>query len=409
LKLNPLLLATEAPPIPEAKAWAESYDGSSGPPIDLSQAVPGYPPHAELLARLGAAAAGPGAASYGPILGDAELRSAYAEHVSGLYGAAIAPAHVAITAGCNQAFLVAAMALAKAGDAVILPSPWYFNHKMALDMLGIETLVLPARPDNGFVPDPQEARRLIGGRVRAIVLVTPNNPTGAIYPPDIVAAFHRLCRERGIALILDETYRDFIDAERPPHECLAERGWEETLIQLYSFSKSYCIPGHRTGAMVAAPKIIGEVAKILDTLQICAPRPAQMVLPWAIPGLADWRAANRMEIMARAAAFKRAIAALDGWGTGSIGAYFAYVAPAGAEAGGAEAGGAELCARLARERGVLMLPGSYFGPGQETYLRAAFANVGAAEIAELPARLAGSAANRRRADTPHPSHRHART
>jgi hypothetical protein len=66
LKLNPLLVATASPPIPEAKAWAEKYDGARGPLIDLSQAVPGYPPHAEFLQRLGAAASSREAASYPP-------------------------------------------------------------------------------------------------------------------------------------------------------------------------------------------------------------------------------------------------------------------------------------------------------------------------------------------------------
>ena len=165
-----------------------------GPLIDLSQAVPGYPPHPALLERLAEAAAGREAAAYGDILGDAALREAYAAHVSELYGARIPAANVAITAGCNQAFFVAMIALAKAGDAVILPSPWYFNHKMTLDMLGIEAVALPCRADAGFVPSADDARRLIGARTRAIVLVTPNNPTGAVYPPATIHAFRQALR-----------------------------------------------------------------------------------------------------------------------------------------------------------------------------------------------------------------------
>ena len=383
--VNALLSATAAPPIPEAKAWAAGYDGSLGPLIDFSQAVPGYPPHPEMLIRLGKAASSHDAAQYGPIIGDEALRATYADHVSEVYEASVVAREVAITAGCNQAFFVAVIALAKAGEAVMLPTPWYFNHKMALDMLGIEVVPLPCLAENGFVPDVEDARRLLTERVRAIVLVTPNNPTGAVYPPSTIAVFNALCAEHGIALILDETYRDFIGADRAPHACFAEPEWSTTLLQLYSFSKSYCIPGHRAGALVGSDSLIAEIAKILDTLQICAPRVPQLALPWAIRALSDWRADNREEIALRANAFKTSVAALDGWSIGSIGAYFAYVAHP--FAGESDAG---VCARLAAERGVLCLPGSFFGPAQEGFLRVAFANVGVKGIEEIAGRLAES-------------------
>jgi aspartate/methionine/tyrosine aminotransferase len=344
--------------------------------------VPGYPPHPELLKRLGEAALSREAAAYGDILGDELLRSTYAADVSAIYNARIRAENVAITAGCNQAFFATAIALAKAGDAVMLPTPWYFNHKMALDMLGIEVVALPCRAAKGFVPDPADAQRLINDRMRAIVLVTPNNPTGAVYPPATITAFRDLCGERGLELILDETYRDFMPADAPPHRCLTEADWSETIIQLYSFSKAYCIPGHRTGAIVAGAETLAEIAKIMDTLQICAPRVPQLVLPWAIEALRDWREQNREEITRRAAAFVRAVEMLDGWSIGSIGAYFAYVAHPFRDRGDAH-----VCEWLAAERGILCLPGGYFGPSQEGYLRVAFANVDVSGIEEIPTRL----------------------
>lgn len=181
--INPLVADTGSPPIPEAKAWLARYDGAHGPVVDLSQAVPGHPPPEAFLARLGEAARTAEAARYGAILGDAPLREAYAADVAARYGAPIAADEVAITAGCNLAFVIAAMLVAKAGDAVVLPTPWYFNHAMTLRMLGIEARALPARAEAGFVPDPADAEPLLAdGRARALVLVTPNNPTGAVYP-----------------------------------------------------------------------------------------------------------------------------------------------------------------------------------------------------------------------------------
>jgi len=380
---NPLLAATSAPPIPSAQVWKAQYQGRLGPMIDLSQAVPGTPPPQAFLQRLGAAASEPDMSRYGPIYGDMALREAHAAETTRIYGGAVSTANVCITAGCNLAFFNAMMALARAGDAVLLPTPWYFNHKMALDMLGIEARPLPCAADTGFVPDPEAAARLIDGRVRAIVLVSPNNPTGAVYPPEVIAAFGDLARRSRIALVLDETYRDFLpDGQQRSHDLFTDPDWGETLVQLYSFSKAHAIPGHRLGAMVAAPELMNEIAKLLDTIQICPARPAQTVVSWAIAAQRDWREAQRAELRRRAEVTRAVFGAAEGWRIDSIGAYFAFIAHPLAGRSAAEA--AEW---LAREGGVLGLPGSFFGPGLETHMRIAFANVDSAALGSLPERL----------------------
>ena len=382
MNLNPLLVGTAAPPIPAVRAWSARYRGRE-PLIDLSQAVPGYPPPPELLAHIAAAGGSLDAAAYGAITGDATLRSRYAEEVSELYGGSVSLDEIAITAGCNQAFVVTAMTLATAGDTVILPLPWYFNHKMILDTLGVEAVALPCRAEAGFIPSVEAAATLIGPRTRAIVLVSPNNPTGAIYPPATIAAFAEVCADRGIALVIDETYRDFNAADGRPHDLIAETDWQETLVQLYSFSKAYCIPGHRVGAILAGQRFIAELTKILDCVQICPPRAPQTALTWAIGALSGWRGENRRTIAARAQSFRFVVSSIAGWSVASIGAYFAYVRhpfPGRPAAAVAE--------WLAAERGVVSLPASYFGPRQEDFLRLAYANVDVAAINALPERLA---------------------
>ena len=382
MQLNPRLIDTGTPPIPEAQAWLAAWSGPEAERIDLSQAVPGYPPHETMLRALAEAAGTRAAASYGSIYGDAALRAAYAAHLSAIYGAPLAAGQTMITSGCNQAFVIAAMALAKAGDAIILPAPWYFNHDMALTMLGIETRALPCRAAHGFVPDVADAEKLIDRNVKAIVLVTPNNPTGAIYPPHLIQAFYELCARHKIALILDETYRDFLpDGVSAPHQLFADPQWGQTLISLYSFSKSYCIPGHRMGAIIASESWAGEIGKILDTLQICPQRAAQMALVPAIESLSAWREENRREINRRAEAFGVAMAACSGWDVVSVGAYFSYVRhPFAADA-------RQVAEYLARERGVLVLPGAYFGDESGRFMRVAFANADRAKLAALPERL----------------------
>jgi aspartate/methionine/tyrosine aminotransferase len=383
--INPLVADVGSPPIPEAQAWTRRYDGAHGPLVNLSQAVPGSAPHPDFLKRLAETAGSAAGAKYGPISGDVDLCAAYAADLARIYEGPIEPADIAVTAGCNMAFFVAMMLLARAGDAVLLPTPWYFNHQMSLDMLGVEPRPLPCRPEAGFVPSLADAEALIDGRVRAIVLVTPNNPTGAVYPAHVIEGFADLCRRRGIHLVIDETYRDFLPSGvNRAHGLFTSDEWRGTVVQLYSFSKSYAIPGHRTGAITADAALVAQVAKILDCIQICAPRAAQGALPWAIEGLREWREANRAEINARIEVFRKALAPLPEWRIDSIGAYFAYLRhPFEGRTG------REVAERLATERGVLCLPGSFFGPGQEGHLRVAFANVGADVLAGLTERLKG--------------------
>jgi aspartate/methionine/tyrosine aminotransferase len=379
---NPLLVSTDVPPIPAAQAWAKAYDGSLGPLINLAQAVPGTPPPDALLERIAASAGTAASATYGPIAGAPELRQALAADVSAFYGSDVTGDDVAVTAGCNQAFFATIVSLAKAGDQVVLPTPWYFNHKMTLDMLGVEAVPLPARAQDGFVPDPEVARSLIGPRTRAILLVTPNNPTGATYPPATIAAFRRLADETGIALILDETYRDFLpEGHGRPHEELARPDWRGRIVHLYSFSKAYAIPGHRLGAIVADPALLAETGKVLDSIQICPPRAAQLPVAWAVDGIRAWREETRAGINRRIAIFRDAVAGAPGWEISAIGAYFAFVRHP------FDAGAEDVGERLAREAGVITLPGPFFGPDLHRHIRFAFANVADDVLPAVTARL----------------------
>jgi aspartate/methionine/tyrosine aminotransferase len=381
--INPLVRATASPAILESRAWLAAYDGRKGPAIDLSQAAPPYAPPPELLARLGAAAQSPGNALYGAVPGEYDLRRVYAAHVSELYGAEVAPEQVSITAGCNQAFVIATMLVAHAGEAIVLPSPWYFNHKMTLDMLGIEARVLPCLAQDGFIPDPRRCSEFVDGKVRAVVLVTPNNPTGAVYPPSVIGAFASLCRDNGLWLILDETYRDFLPEDAAgPHPLLQDRTLRGNVIGLYSFSKSFALPGHRLGAMVYPADVARDILKIQDCLQICPARAGQVALTWGLSALDSWRRENRRRFGDRARSFRLALAQLQGWTIDSLGAFFAYVRHPFEDLSAEQ-----VAKRLAVENGLLLIPGSYFGPGQDRHLRVSFGNLSAESFAQLPERL----------------------
>lgn len=380
---NPAITRLTAPPVSVVLDWRASYDGSKGALIDMSQAVPGYPAHPDMLQALADAAATPDAARYGRVEGDDGLRDAYATHLSTLYDAPIAPEQTHITSGCNQAFVAAALAVAGRGEEILMMRPCYFNHESALGMLGIDIAYVDCHSENGMRPLPADIDAAIGPKTRALALVSPNNPCGTIYPADLLDEIFQLCKRRGIWLILDETYRDFLplNSDRP-HRLFGHEGWQDTLIQLYSFSKSYCMPGHRLGAVTGGKALVDELAKIIDNIQICAPRTPQIAVAPMLTQLADWRQENRERIAARSDLFSKVIAGMEGWTLLSTGAYFGYVKHpfTGTPS-------IEVAQRMAREVGVLTIPGTFFGDGQEDYLRFAFANAGRDVIAELPDRL----------------------
>ncbi len=384
---NPLVAGVETPPIAEARSWIAGRDFPADKPlIDVSQAVPGYLPDAGLTGYLADEAQVGDTSLYTDIEGVPALRNRLADHMSGFYAGTVTPEQICITAGCNQAFYLAAATLARAGDTIVLPSPFYFNHRMTLDMLGIKAALLPCREENGLLPDPAEAAALIDDRTRAIVLVTPNNPTGAVYPPDLLDAFMNLARERSIAMVVDETYKDFLPAGAVrPHGLLQRPDWTDNLIQLYSFSKSFCIPGYRVGSVIAAPNFIVDLAKVMDCVSICAPHIGQKAALFGLRNLDAWRDEKRDLMNHRMARFTDALTSRNtGWHIASMGAYFAYLKhPFEGDSS------AKIAERLAVEQNLLCLPGTMFGPDQERFLRFAFANVDDTVMPAIADRLTG--------------------
>jgi len=387
MRIHPAMAATEAPPVMEARRWIEGVSfPAERPLLNVSQAAPVDPPPQALREAIADFAVNvPEAHLYGPVLGLPDLREAVADEWRSSYGGDTSASDVAITSGCNQAFAAAMSTIAGEEDEVILPTPWYFNHKMWLDMMGVETIALQTGAD--LLPDPERAARLITSRTRAIVLVTPNNPGGVEYPAALVQAFFDLARHHNIALILDETYRDFDARTGKPHGLFDDPDWGETLIQLYSFSKAYRLTGHRVGALVTSPARLAEIEKFLDTVTICPNQLGQIAALWGMQNLGSWLAEARAEILKRRAAIHDALPVIEtqGWRLLGCGAYFAYLSHPFAMSS------AQLAPKLVREASVLLLPGTMSYPKAATRgtreVRIAFANVDSPTITSLFERL----------------------
>ncbi len=383
---NPALAGALAAPIMTAQGWvAGRAFPEDRPLINLSQAAPVGPPPLALREAMAAAALSEGAAHlYGPVPGDAPLRAEIAARWSEIYEGRVAPAEVAVTSGCNEAFCASLLTLAGAGDEVILPTPWYFNHKMWLDMTGVTAVPLPVGEDGLLDPGAVAAR--IGPKTRALVLVSPNNPTGAETPANLMDRLYDLCAGAGIALVLDETYRDYLSRDGAPHRLFQRNDWGGTLIHLYSFSKAYRLTGHRVGAIASSAERVAAVEKFLDTVTICPTRIGQIAALEGLRSQADFVASERAEFARRRAALEAEFAAGVGdWRLLGAGAYFAWAAHP------FDAPSEVVAKRLVEEASLLALPGSFFtppgDPAGEGALRIAFANVPVEGIRETARRL----------------------
>jgi len=375
----------------EARRWIAGVEfPAERPLLNVSQAAPVEIPPLPLRQAIADTALNLASAHlYGPVLGLPELRAEVASQFSAAYGGKISDSNVCITSGCNQAFCASMMTLTSEGDEVILPTPWYFNHKMWLDMTGVRAVALPT--GDGLLPDPDLAQALITPRTRAIVLVSPNNPGGVEYPAELIATFRDVARAAGIALIIDETYRDFHSHSGAPHDLFADPDWDDTVIQLYSFSKAYRLTGHRVGAMIASPARLAEVEKFIDTTTICPNQLAQHAALWGMRNLGQWLAGERDEILDRRAAIEQGFPKLEqnGWKLLGAGAYFAYIQHPFRRSS------LQLAQDMVHEASVLALPGTMFMPSDDPagthQLRIAFANIDRHGITELFDRLAALA------------------
>lgn len=372
------------PPISEVKSWiAGKEPDPERPLIDLCQAVPDYPPARELTDHLAGILHDPLISKYSPDEGLPEVRNAVCDRYRRIYGARITPGEICLTIGASQAFWLAMVTLCREGDEVIVQVPYYFDHAMALDMLGIHGVYAPFIESSGGLPSVEAIAGLITPKTRAILLVTPSNPTGAVTPPETLAELYRLAERHRIALVLDETYNEFIAGGRRPHELFTMTDWNDHFIHITSFGKTYALTGYRAGMLVASKAFIHHALKAQDTMAVCQPRITQHAVRFGVDHLDSWVAANRLMMERRHDRFcTEFMQSGNPFRLVASGAFFAWVRhPFAGKTG------REVARQLAEESGLLTLPGEVFGPGLTDYLRLAFGNIKEETIPEAAARF----------------------
>jgi aspartate/methionine/tyrosine aminotransferase len=380
--ISQLIQRVHQPPISEVRGWlAEAKQGL--PLVDLCQAVPDYPPPAELIDHLAAVMADPQTSRYTVDEGLPEVRDAVCAAYATLYGASLDPAEICLTIGASQAFWLAMVTLCHEGDEVIVQLPAYFDHPMALEILGIRCVYAPFCESSGGLPDVGTLAALITERTRAILLVTPSNPTGAVIPPEMLREIYRLARRRNVALVVDETYNSFITGGARPHDLFTDPEWSDHFIHIASFGKTFALTGYRAGMLLASQEFIGQALKAQDSMAVCQPRITQHAVKYGLEHLGEWVARNRVMMERRHEVFRREfLRPGNSFGLAASGPFFGWVRhPFMGYTG------REVARLLVREAGILLLPGEVFGPGLEGYLRLAFGNITEEAIPEAVARF----------------------
>ncbi|MBJ6748886.1 aminotransferase [Geomonas anaerohicana] len=368
--VSELIEKVHPPPISEVKGWLAAANPKLAL-IDLCQAIPDYPPPPELIDHLEQVMRDPLTSRYSIDEGLPEVRESVCRGYRRLYDACIDPSQICLTIGASQALWLAMVTLCRAGDEVIVQLPAYFDHPMALAVLGIRCVFAPFDETSGGLPDPAVIAGLITDKTRAILLVTPSNPTGAVTPPETIKELHELARRRNVALVLDETYNSFITGGVRPHDLFRDPDWGDHFVHIASFGKTFALTGYRAGMLAASSRFIEHALKAQDTMAVCQPRVTQHAVQYGFEHLTEWVAQNRVMMERRHEVFRAEMGKPGNpFRLVASGPFFGWVAhPCAGKSGRAVA------KRLVEESGMLLLPGEVFGPGLEGYLRLAFGNI----------------------------------
>jgi aspartate/methionine/tyrosine aminotransferase len=370
--------AVQTPIIPVVGELIRQHPGT----ISLGQGVVYYGPPPEALEYVEMFFESPENHKYKLVQGIPELRRAIATKLAAENGIRIDdPRRLIVTAGGNMAFVNALLAVADPGDEVILQVPYYFNHEMAVTFASCRCVCVATDEDYQLRAD--AIRKAMTDRTRAVVTISPNNPTGAVYDEAALREVNALCGDRGIYHIHDEAYEYFTYDGRARFSPGSIEGAAKHTICLYSLSKAYGFASWRIGWMVLPVHLYDAVRKIQDTVLICPPVVSQWAAVGAMKVGRSYCLGKRQAIEEVRRLMLEALGGLDD---------IATVPPAG----GAfyfllrvytDLPSMELAERLVREHGVAVIPGETFGVTDHCALRVAYGALAKDTAAEGIGRL----------------------
>jgi aspartate/methionine/tyrosine aminotransferase len=369
----------QSPIIPVVGELIRNHPGA----ISLGQGVVSYPPPQRAFDQIAAFLANPELHKYQAVYGVPELLGLIEAKLRDENGIEAQPhSRVVVTAGGNMAFVNALLAVADAGDEIILQTPYYFNHEMAIAMANCGATLVPT--DENYQLQPRLIAEAITGRTRAVVTISPNNPTGAVYSESSLREVNGICRARGVYHIHDEAYEYFTYGGARHFSPGSIEGSAGHTISLYSLSKAYGFASWRIGWMVIPEHLFEAVNKIQDTILICPPVVSQFAAIGAMRAGAGYCRAQVERLASVREMVINELAALDDCLVipPADGAFYFFLKL------DAEMKPLALVERLVKEHGVAAIPGNAFGMENGCYLRVAYGALRPETVAEGVGRLA---------------------
>lgn len=360
---NLRMQAVQSPIIPVVAELIRSCPGT----ISLGQGVAYYGPPQQAIDQIAAFLSDPENHKYRPVHGIPPLLQLLEGKLAAENGIRSDPARrIVVTAGGNMAFLNAVLAIADPGDEFILQRPCYFNHEMAITMASARPVLVDT--DANYQLRREAIRSAITPRTRAVVTISPNNPTGAVYPPESLRAVNELCRQHNLYHIHDEAYEYFTFNGARHFSPASLPGASSHTIGLYSLSKAYGFASWRIGYMLIPERLFDPVRKIQDTVLICPPVVSQYA---AIGALHAGVAYTRQKLAAIEEVRSIVIEELHSLRNlltlpPADGAF--YFLPQIHT----RLSDMHLVERLIREHGVAVIPGNTFGLAEGCHLRIAY-------------------------------------
>lgn len=273
---------------------------------------------------------------------------------------------IIITAGANMAFMNAMLAITDPDDEIILLRPYYFNHEMAINMVSCKPVIVDT--DSNFQPDLDRISEAITSKTRALVTVSPNNPSGAVYPEATLKKINQLCKQKGIYHISDEAYEYFTYDDSKHFSVASIPNSEEHTISLYSLSKAYGFASWRIGYMLIPEHLSLAVKKIQDTILICPARITQEAAIAALVEGQNYTFSHLKQINAVRDELYVALQSINKICTtpNTTGAFYFLVKLDTALTG------MQLAERLIKEHKIAVIPGETFGMNDGCYIRIAY-------------------------------------
>ncbi len=351
------------PIIPHIASLIRENEGT----ISLGQGVVHYPPPQATIAKTEQIWTDVRNHLYAPVSGIAPLKSAIHEKLAIDNAIQLTEDHcLVVTAGGNMAFLNALFAITEPADEIILFAPCYFNHEMAITMLGCKPVLVPV--DENYQIDVEALQQAITPKTRAIVTNSPNNPTGAVYPEQVLRRINEICRQESIFHISDEAYEYFTYGGTPHFSPGSIADSAMHTISIYSLSKSYGFAGWRIGYMVAPKSLQLAIEKAQDTNLINATVVSQFAAIGALETGAAYPRSflNGLEEVRHQAVSQLASIAHKCTTPQTNGAFYLFLKI------NTDMHALQLAEALIKQHKVAVIPGTAFGMDDGCYLRVAY-------------------------------------